>query len=118
MKTYIKIYGPPIVEALQALEHVAVEISKEMPEITFYDVLGGTATSLEQEITSVYGLVEEEAVMKHVERLVSKSGWTLGEYDFYFEWARTPTFEELKKLISKVDEALKPLGCRYTVTTK
>ena len=28
-KTYVRIYGPPLMKALQALEGVAVEMSKE-----------------------------------------------------------------------------------------
>lgn len=117
MKTYIKIYGPPILEALKALERVAVEVSKEFPEICFYDMMGAQAQPLEETIADVMGISAAEARV-YCEKLVSKSGWTLGDYDFYFEWARAPKFEELQKLIDKIDEALKPLGCRYTVTTK
>lgn len=117
MKTYIKIYGPPVLEALKALERVAVEVSKEFPEICFYDILGAQALPLEETISDVLGVPIDDARL-YREKLISKSGWTLGDYDFYFEWARAPKFEELKKLIEKIDEALKPLGCRYTVTTK
>ena len=117
MKTYIKIYGPPILEALKALERVAIEISKEFPEVCFYDILGGTAIPLDEEVEQIIGLSMDEAKV-YREKLISKSGWTLGEYDFYFEWTKPPTFEQLKRLIAKIDEALKPLGCRYTVTTK
>jgi len=117
LKTYVKIYGPPILEALKALERVAIEISKELPEVCFYDILGASAIPLEEETMHILGLSSEEARV-YREKLISKSGWTLGDYDFYFEWTRPPTFEQLKKLIAKIDEALKPLGCRYTVTTK
>ncbi|MCS7386377.1 MAG: hypothetical protein DRJ18_02125 [Candidatus Methanomethylicota archaeon] len=117
MKTYIKIYGPPILEALKALEKAAVEISKEFPEVTFYDFLGGTAIPLADYAAETLNIPVDEAQVR-VEKLISKSGWTLGDFDFYFEWARPPTFEELQKLIAKIDEALKPLGCYYTITTK
>lgn len=120
MKTYIKIYGPPIIEALKALERVAIEISKELPEICFYDTLGGTAlppSDVTAFIAERLGISIDEARI-HYEKMISKSGWTLGEHDFYFEWTIPPTFEQLKLLISKIDEALKPLGCKYTVTTK
>jgi len=120
LKTYIKIYGPPIVEALKALERVAIEISKEFPKVFFYDTLGCTALPTSDAtaiIAERLGVTLDEAKV-HYENMISKSGWTLGEYDFYFEWAVPPTFEQLKLLISKIDEALKPLGCKYTVTTK
>ncbi|RLE52688.1 MAG: hypothetical protein DRJ26_04385, partial [Candidatus Methanomethylicota archaeon] len=113
VKTYIKIYGPPILEALKALEKVAVEISKELPEVAFYDFLGGTAVPLTDYAAEVLNVPLSEAQV-HVQKLISKSGWTLGEYDFFFEWTRPPTFEELQKLIARIDEALKPLGCHYT----
>jgi len=117
LKTYIKIYGPPILEALKALEKVAVEVSKEFPEVCFYDVLGGMAIPLKETAMDIVGLPAEEAEV-YCKKLISKSGWTLGEYDFYFEWTKPPTFQQLQKLIAKIDEALKPLGCKYTVTTK
>jgi hypothetical protein len=120
VKTYIKIYGPPILEALKALEKVAVEVSKELPKVLFYDTLGGTALSRDDAVSIIiekWGVSDEEARV-HYENMISKSGWTLGDYDFYFEWTVPPTFEQLKLLISKIDEALKPLGCKYTITTK
>ncbi len=51
-------------------------------------------------------------------KLISGSGHTLGEYDFFFEWAKDPTWEEIQDLVSKIDEALGPLGCNYTIDTK
>ncbi|MEM2136502.1 MAG: hypothetical protein QXI93_00935 [Candidatus Methanomethylicia archaeon] len=117
MKTYVKIYGPPILEALQALERIAVEVSKEIPEVCFYDALGGTALPLPQVISELYNISDDEARV-HCEKIISKSGWTLGDHDFFFEWTVPPTFEQLKLLISKIDAAFKELGCKYTISTK
>ncbi|MCS7097064.1 MAG: hypothetical protein NZ926_01075 [Candidatus Methanomethylicia archaeon] len=120
MKTYVKIYGPPIIEALKALEKVAIEVSKELPEILFYNSLGAAALPRDDAasmLSQVLGVPRDEAIFRY-EKMISKSGWTLGDYDFFFEWTVPPTFEQLKLLISKIDEALKPLGCKYTVTTK
>jgi len=50
--------------------------------------------------------------------LISKSGERLGEYDFFYEWFTEPKLDQLNGLIEKIDEALTPLGCRYTITTK
>ena len=120
MKTYIKIYGPPVLEAIQTLERVAVEVSKEFPDITYYDTLGGIALPYRDFSTIAADIadLEASAIEGFRRKLLSDSGWTLGDHDFYFEWAAKPTFDQLKVLISKVDEALKPLGCRYTITTK
>lgn len=46
------------------------------------------------------------------------SGETLmGDFDFVFHWAKDPDEKQLRKLIASIDEALKDLGCRYTITT-
>ena len=41
----------------------------------------------------------------------------MGDFDFVFHWAKKPEEKQLRNLISKIDEALKDLGCRYTITT-
>jgi prephenate dehydratase len=50
--------------------------------------------------------------------IISISRESLGEYDFFFEWLKGPSFEQLYKLIEKIDEDLSQLGCYYTITTK
>ena len=50
--------------------------------------------------------------------IISKSGKKLGEYDFYFEWFKDPTMDELNNLIEIIDEVLTPIGSRYTITSK
>ncbi len=106
MKTYIKIYGPPIIDALRALEEVAREFSKRHPGIKYFHYL----SLLEA------GVSPEE--VRERRGLISESGWSLGDYDFYFEWTRPPTFEELNELIELIDKALSKVGCEYTITTK
>ena len=51
-------------------------------------------------------------------KIISKSGETLEDCDFFFEWFKDPSQAELNDLIGKIDEALSPMGCRYTITTK
>ena len=55
---------------------------------------------------------------KRKEKLISKSGRMLGDFDFFFEWAKVPTWTEVEELVSKVDKALARLGCKYTISTK
>lgn len=41
----------------------------------------------------------------------------MGDFDFVFHWAKEPDEKQLRELIAQIDEALKDLGCRYTITT-
>jgi hypothetical protein len=86
MKTYIKLYGPPYVLALKALEKTAAE-------------------------------THEICVGDRCDR-IKKSGEQLGDYDFYFEWNKNPSAEQLRGLIEKLDNTLASVGCTYTLTTK
>lgn len=46
------------------------------------------------------------------------SGETLmGDFDFVFHWTKEPDEKQLRALISRIDKALKDLGCRYIITT-
>ena len=50
--------------------------------------------------------------------ILSKSSKMLGDYDFFFEWYKKPSTADIEMLMQKIDEALSPIGCRYTITTK
>jgi len=116
MKSYIKIYGPPVLKAMKALEKIAVD----MPEVCIWDA------AIELMPVVPYGREGEAGYFGSVARIpeercgriISKSGEKVGEYDFYFEWFRNPNQEEVNSLIEKIDNALDTLGCKYTITTK
>ena len=119
MKSYIKIYGPPILKALRVLEKIAAE-SPEVLIKSFYR--GGVpqpGLSTRREDMAIYfDTIPVEVSMERMNKLISESGHTLGENDFFFEWARDPTWKEIDELIEKIDDALAPLGCKYTITTR
>jgi hypothetical protein len=50
--------------------------------------------------------------------IISESRESLGEYDFFFEWFKKPTMDQLHMLMDAVDKALSEVGVRYTITTK
>ena len=50
--------------------------------------------------------------------IISKSGGSTGDYDFSFEWLIKSMTLQLLMLIDNIDEALKLVSLRYTVTTK
>jgi hypothetical protein len=106
-KSFIKIYGPPIVKALKALQNLAID----NPQVCIM------AIDLES-IFPLEGVPTGGVPIEKCNALISESKEALGEYDFFYEWFRDPTQAEMEKLISEIDEALSPLGCKYTITTK
>ncbi len=123
MRSYIKLYGPPIMKTIQALRKIALE----MPQVSIMDAeIRYRRPDFEQLFSSNPTDRSDvelfnppvEVVTKRKSSIISKSDEELGEYDFFFEWAEKPTAEECNLLIGKIDEAIAPLGCRYTITTK
>ena len=119
MKSYIKIYGPPLLKALDELKKIAYD----MPSIPrFYHYILGVIPVGASVAAPPLGKEETLGVGERYETkyktTVSKSGYTLGEHDFFFEWEKDPTSDQLRTLITKIDNALTPLGCKYTITTK
>jgi hypothetical protein len=139
--SYIKLFGPPILKAIRELEKIAVD----MPEVCIMDeiMLRGISPSIARDIgfetgsrqtrsrdfsdprswspDYVSGYFRSSGIPVSYERcssIISKSGEELGEFDFYFEWLEKPSPSTLNDLIEKIDKALTPLGCLYTITSK
>ena len=123
MKSYIKIIGPPIAKTIKALEKVAVETPEVCVMSTPLEVsLRAPVTSPSyvglDDSFSINGYFDSEMPEERCKKIISKSGESLGEYDFYFEWFKEPSMDDLMGLLEKVDEAVKGTGASYTVTTK
>lgn len=118
MKSYIKIHGPPVLKAIQELEKIAVDV----PEVCIMDNLIEVDHIAFSDPEYVKGYWNEtlNAVIdvKRCGSIISKSGESVGEYDFYFEWFTKPDTEQLRTLIKKIDDALAPTGAGYTITSK
>ena len=128
MISYVKIYGPPVLKALKTLEKIAVD----EPRVCIMDTLIAQKDELRREADTDSLSMEADTYSYHVadyfgpseideercDKIISKSGEKLGEYDFFFEWFKNPTADELNILIQKIDTALAPLGCKYTIITK
>ena len=113
----IKIYGPPVLKTIRALEKIAID----MPEVCIMNtvIIDQTPNFADPTYTSDYfSVIPVEIEVERCDTIISKSGEKLGEYDFFFEWFKEPTMNELNNLIEKVDEALAPIGSQYTITTK
>ena len=129
MRSYIKIYGPPVLEAIRELERIAIDMPEVciMDYVIAHDISKSVAKELDVSAVSADGgstpgfFMQRTGVVLPVERrhnIISKHGQKLGEYDFFFEWFEKPKISQLDELVSKIDAALKPLGCLYTITTK
>jgi hypothetical protein len=124
MISYLKLYGPPVYDAIKELEKIAIK----MPEVCIMSsVIAASVPNYaeRQEGTPLvpggaYDYFSElgEITQKRCNTIISKSGQKLGDYDFFFEWFKKPEMAELNDLIKRIDKALKPLNVRYTITTK
>ena len=116
LRSYIKVYGPPVLEAIRVLERIAVE----MPEVCMMDtvILKGVPRNLARDIGGYFSEQGVEVPLERCKSILSDARESLGEYDFFFEWRASPSVEQFHGLIEEMDGALTPLGCYYTVTTK
>ena len=115
--SYIKIYGPPVYDAIKELEKIAVD----MPEVCIMDTIIDYPQNIgayndHEYTTSYFGPIAID--VERCGTIISKSGEKLGDHDFFFEWFTKPTIEQINLLIKKIDKSLKSLGCSYTITTK
>jgi len=119
MRSYIKIWGPPTLKAIKALEKMAIDF----PEVCIMNPLilttsSQTAFQSNYELSNYYFADSGDVPEPRCNTLISKSGSALGDHDFFFEWFKDPDMDQISKLIEKIDETLTPIGVRYTITTK
>ena len=127
MKSYIKLYGPPIAAAVKALRNLAIDF----PEVCVMDSaleaslglgsissIGGQGSLDSVSMVMSYFGGPDEISEERCDTIISKSGESLGEFDFYYEWFQKPTISQIEDLILKIDEALGPVGVKYTITTR
>jgi hypothetical protein len=130
-RSYIKLYGPQVLKAIKALERISVEIPDVsiMNTIVWREIAGRISMELSKSSPGLIAMIAELAMnyftassislpAERSSSILSRSGGSLGEYDFFFEWSKKPDLEQLYKLIEKIDEELAHLGCSYTITTK
>jgi hypothetical protein len=116
LKSYVRVYGPPLLKAIRALEKLAVN----MPEVCIMDSMieaslpqFNTRDGVRNYFTAINDISEQRC-----DTIISKSEKKMGDYDFVFEWYKAPKSEEVNVLIEKIDEALGPIGVKYTIATK
>ena len=119
VESYIKVYGPPILEATKALEAVAVDILKATSLKFSHKCLPYPRQSNTRDWDAyVKNMERTYADCFEPVRLISEGHHQLGEYDFRFDWDKNPSMSQVEELLGKIDKALASLGCYYTITTK
>jgi hypothetical protein len=120
-KSYVRIYGPPLMKAIKTLEGVAVEMAKKT-EVKFRHKCVPYPTRMQSDKNDwnsyLKGMQKTYKDCYEPEKLISDASMTLGDYDFVFEWTSKPSLKKIEDLIEKVDEALAEVGVMYTMTTE
>ncbi len=115
MKALIRLYGPPYIEAVAALEKIAVE----NPRICLMNQVLLHADPYTQAVDWVYNYFKGRGKVSY-ERCGSilAKAEDLEGHDFVFVWMLEPTKGYVDELIKRIDGTLKPLGVMYTITFK
>ena len=120
-KSYVRIYGPPLLKAIRTLEGVAVDMAKKT-EVKFSHKCVPYPTRMQSDRNDWNSYLQNmQKTYKDCyepEKLLSDSSMTLGDYDFVFEWTSKPSLKKIEDLIEKIDEALAGVGVMYTLTTE
>jgi hypothetical protein len=113
LKALIRVYGPPYLEAIAALERVALE----NPEICLMNPLLYHADPYTQTVDWIYNYFKGRGKVSYERcgRILAKAE-DLDGYDFVFVWMLKPTRDYVDDLIKRVDEALKQIGVMYSIT--
>ena len=121
VKSYIRIYGPPLLKAIKVLEGVAVDMSNKT-EVKFSHKCVPYPTRLQSDKndwnTYIKNMQKTYKDCYEPEKILSDASMTLGDYDFVFEWTSKPSIAKIEDLIAVVDTALAEVGVLYTMTTE
>lgn len=121
VKSYVRIYGPPLMKAIKTLEGVAVELANKV-EVKFSHKCVPYPTRMQSDRNDWNSYLKNmQNTYKDCyepEKLISDASMTLGDYDFVFEWTSKPSLKKIEDLIRMVDKALAGVGVMYTMTTE
>ena len=110
---FVKVIGPPYLEAIRALEKIALDT----PEICIMNTILMHGNPYLDSLDWIYNYFKGLGKVSYqwCARIISKHGQLLGDFDFFYEWFQEPSLEQINEMIRIMDEALKPLGAMYTI---
>jgi hypothetical protein len=121
VKSYVRIYGPPLLKAIKALEGVAVTMSNKT-EVKFSHKCVPYPTRMQSDKNDWNAYLQNmQKTYKDCyepEKIISDASMTMGDYDFVFDWTSKPSITQIEDLIARVDAALEKVGVMYTLTTE
>ena len=119
-KTYVRIFGPPLLKAIKALEELAVDMSKTT-EVKFSHKCVPYPSRLQSDRRDWDSYLKNMRKMYvdcyEPQKIISDASMILGDNDFVFEWTDKPSMKKIKNLIERIDDKLSDLGCYYTLNT-
>ena len=113
MRMFVKVLGPPYIDAIKALEKIALET----PEVCVMNTILMHGNPYLDSLDWIYNYFKGlgNVSYQRCSRIISEHRQLLGEHDFFYEWFQEPSKAQLEDLIEKMDEALKPIGAMYTI---
>lgn len=121
VKSYVRIYGPPLLKAIKALEGVAVTMSTKT-EVKFSHKCVPYPTRMQSDKNDwnayLQNMKKTYTDCYEPEKIISDASMTMGDYDFVFDWTSKPSITQIEDLIARVDAALEKVGVMYTLTTE
>jgi hypothetical protein len=99
LKSYVKLFGPNIDQALTELENLANDFSQ---------IDDGKSAGIKHEekrgfLSRLFGGEKEQPI--------------IGDFDFAFSWHADPTIDDMIEFVKHIDEKLEPIKTRYTITS-
>lgn len=115
MKALIRLLGPHYLEAIKALETIAIE----SPKVCLMNEVLLHADPYVQALDWVYNYFKERGKVSYERcgNILAKAD-DLEGHDFVFVWMVEPTRGFIDELINKIDGSLTSVGAMYTISIR
>jgi len=120
MRSYIKIIGPPLYEAVLALQRIAKEMPYVINREVFIETKQPDFTDIDasRDFFMNIHLQDYPIYQDNQVNIIKRAEAVMGDFDFYFEWVRRPTVDNMIELVKRIDDEFSRLGCQYMIRTR